>query len=416
MERIEDNILNFQNEPKTLKDFFELLKSIVKDWIEFNDDMYYDIVALWILGTWFHEKFVTYPYLFVNAMKASGKSRLLHLISILARKGYMVGSMTEAVLFRLPALTKVTLCIDEAENISGREKIALRELLNSGYKRGLMVMRCKKVAEQQVIEKFEVFTPVVLANIWGLDDVLEDRCITIPLQRSKNIEVVQKPEFFDYNPAINLYNKSIQSLVQLVQLCSEKHMYTNVAEHTLTTLDTLTTQTTLTTPNNNIFINFNEEDWLKFVENGIFGRSLEIWFPILWLGMNVDYVLYANLLNFIQNLIKEKQSLDLIENRDVIFISFLYNNYEKSEDFIQIRDISKKFVDVEPEADWFNSKWVGRALKRHGITINKRRISRGIEVTLNYEKIEKIAQNLGINKQVIEKKIDKPEKIDDFIE
>ena len=38
---------------------------------------YYDLVAVWIIGTYCMPGFETYPYLFINAQKGSGKTRLL---------------------------------------------------------------------------------------------------------------------------------------------------------------------------------------------------------------------------------------------------------------------------------------------------------------------------------------------------
>ena len=144
------------------------------------------IIALWILGTYLHDQFETYPYLFLNAMKGSGKTRTLKVISHLAAgsDGSVYNSLTEASIFRMPKHS--TLCLDEFEQVGSREKQALREVLNSAYKRGGKVVRVKKVKtngeEKQVSESFEPFFPVAMANIWGMDETLGDRALTLILE------------------------------------------------------------------------------------------------------------------------------------------------------------------------------------------------------------------------------------------
>ncbi|MEM3063165.1 MAG: hypothetical protein QW303_06460, partial [Nitrososphaerota archaeon] len=138
------------------KFLYHLLKKILKFWIDMEED-YYDIVACWILGTYFFDIWITYPYLFINAVKRSGKTRLLKLMSHLCKDGIYTMSLTESVLFRLPSIKKCGLFIDEVENIASKEKFALRELLNVAYKKGGKVFRMRKnpYSEKYVPEEFE---------------------------------------------------------------------------------------------------------------------------------------------------------------------------------------------------------------------------------------------------------------------
>jgi hypothetical protein len=89
-------------------------------------DDYYNIVALWIIGTYVHDNFSSYPYLFFNVMRGSGKSRLMGLVASLSKNGSVLISMSESVLFR--TAKGRTLCIDEFEGINKKENQALREL------------------------------------------------------------------------------------------------------------------------------------------------------------------------------------------------------------------------------------------------------------------------------------------------
>jgi hypothetical protein len=120
------------------KEIYLNIIDMLKKYLDLKKE-YYPLIAIWIIGTYFHREFYTYPYLFFNAMKGSGKTRLLKLIKVLSKDGDLIASLTEAVLFR----TKGTLCIDEFEKITRSGSENLRELLNSAYKKGTKVKRLK---------------------------------------------------------------------------------------------------------------------------------------------------------------------------------------------------------------------------------------------------------------------------------
>ena len=142
-----------------LRRYHDKIVEILREWMDL-DERTYSLIALWIVGTYLHKQFNTYAYLFLNAMKGSGKTRLLKIIANLSKDGELAGAMTEAVLFRT---SQDTLCIDEIENINrqGQENLSL--LLNSGYKRGLKVKRMRKdKLEGQIVEEFSVSLNLIL--------------------------------------------------------------------------------------------------------------------------------------------------------------------------------------------------------------------------------------------------------------
>jgi len=172
-----------------LSRYYKKIKKILKEYMDM-DESSYSLVSLWILGSYLHKQFPAYPYLFFNAMKGSGKTRMLKIISNLAYNGKVAGSMTEAVLFR--TAKERTLCIDEFEQMNARGNENLKLLLNSAYKKGTTIERMSKKkiegSEQQVVEEFEVYCPIAMANILGMENVLGDRCISIILEKSDRKE------------------------------------------------------------------------------------------------------------------------------------------------------------------------------------------------------------------------------------
>jgi hypothetical protein len=88
----------------------------------------------------------------------------------------LTGDVTAPALFEEISLHHRTLLIDEAEKMQKRHS-PLREILNSGYRRGSSVLR-KGV-------RYDIYSPKVLALIGDLEDSLRDRCIIIEMTRIK---------------------------------------------------------------------------------------------------------------------------------------------------------------------------------------------------------------------------------------
>ena len=368
-----------------LGEAYELILKVLRKYCDL-DEKYYSLVAVWIIGTYIHNNFPTYPYLFFNAMKGSGKSRILRLITVLGKDGCMLNSLTEAVLFR----TTGTLGIDEFEGINRKGKENLGELLNSAYKKGITVKRMRKVknidGENQEVEEFEVYRPIVLANISGMDSVLNDRCITIILNKSSNPLITKMMEMYDNDVDV----KSLLHLLHCVtthKRCSSvvvENMYTNwniyIHNYYTLTSNQLTTLTTL------------EEKELKFFnklnKSGIDGRNLEITMSLLIIANSLNDDVLNDLLGTFHEVIEEKKKDDVVENLDVSLLDFISQELE-TEKWISIKELFQNFKNsIRMEEPWFNEKWMSRALKRLGLFKEKKRMSYGVVAKLNYKKAQ----------------------------
>lgn len=375
---------------KQLPEYFTLTQDILRKYVDL-DEHYYPLITLWIMGTYMHEDFNTFPLLFINATKGSGKSRLIKLIISLSRSGKLLNDLKESVLFRTAKGN--TIGIDEFEHIGNKEMNTLRTMLNSAYKKGVAVERMRKVSkdgkETFEVEKFDLFTPIALANIWGLEEVLLDRCLTILLDKSVDEIKTRLIEDFDVNPDIHRvirYYKGIWcSKCSVVtpgkrekddkswnEYLLNRHInYTNNIQHitTLTTLDIL---------------------YNKIFDTGLDGRSLELFYPLFIIaGMVGDDVL-DNTLEIAKEIVEEKKHDEYAENKDVSLIDFVSRKPEYQIHFVPIGQLALEFKQFvladEEDTKWLNSKWMGRALKRLKLITSKRRVSKGVEVTLNVPK------------------------------
>ncbi len=79
--------------------------------------------------------------------------------------------------------------------------------------------------------------------------------------------------------------------------------------------------------------------------------------------------------------------VDAVENRDVSLLEFIARE-KRTKDFIQIKELVNNFKEFlkeeEEETKFINTRWFGRALKRLALIKEKRRLSKGREVVLDW--------------------------------
>lgn len=378
---------------------YEDIIKVLKRYIDLEED-YYPLISLWIIGSYTHRDFQTYPFLFLNAMRGSGKTRLLKLISHLSfmGRGKVQTGLTEAVLFRTTPGS--TLIIDEFESVGSKEKANLREYLNACYKKGATVSRNKKIkgkeGEDYVIEEFEPYRPIAIANIWGMEEVLEDRCITLILEKSNDPSKTKLMENFDQDPLI-LRSKEwlVKNQCSLRSVVMPQNIYTLWNDYihtkytnTYTTYNYTNYNTTKENPENILITLKNDDFFNRLDSKNINGRNLELIFPILTLGGVLGDDVLKNILDIYERILNIKKNEEKTESKDILLYEFI--SKQSSSDLYRVKDLTKMFRsylnEEEDEDKWLNSRWVGRALKRLKIYTLKRRTSQGIEVLLNVEK------------------------------
>ncbi|MCI0714381.1 MAG: toprim domain-containing protein [Chloroflexi bacterium] len=164
--------------------------------IDFTSDVDASIVTLWVIGTYFYTGFMAYPYLALNGPKNSGKSTVLSVAKPLAFNMVTSSDLTGPSLFRLIHQNACSVGIDEAEryhNPRDPEMQQIRQLLNSGYKPGMPAIRL--MGDDMKPKAFDVYSPKMLANIMGLEDILASRCIAIPMRRTNRKMPVFPPTY-----------------------------------------------------------------------------------------------------------------------------------------------------------------------------------------------------------------------------
>jgi hypothetical protein len=401
---------------------YEDILSFMDGWIDIPLE-YKKIITIWIIGTYFHKQFETYPYIFLNAMKGSGKTRLLKIMSWLQcrGKGDVLTQPSDAVIFHTAQETG--LIFDEFESEKSKDKQAMREYLNAAYKKGGVVYRMEKHKidgkEAQVAIPHYLYTPVAMANIGGIEDVLGDRSLTLILEKSMNPALVKKIENFAKNPKIQEIKKNLEKIS--VELCSvyllqksieEWNSYVDSKYSTLLLhIHTIHNDTSLHTkelnPNNNILDNPDVDLELKGNNNlddlelfnriddtGIFGRNLELLLPLIITSKLIGESVFEEFLGIARGFNKLKKEDEFAESKDVVLIEFVSKAEKYRFEYVFVHDLFQEFkqflgnlIDPNDKTDnWINVTWLGLALKRLKLIHDRRRVAKGVMVLLDVDK------------------------------
>lgn len=173
------------------------IADFLRRYVVFPLALYADAVALWIAHTWTLDAAYVSPILIIKSPeKRSGKTLLLDLIELVARRPWRIVSPSEAVIFRKIEADQPALLLDEADTIfsaKGSNYEGLRALLNAGNRRGVSVPRCVGEGKKMAIQDFSIFCPKALAGIGRLPDTVEDRgAPKVTLKRRSRDETVAR--------------------------------------------------------------------------------------------------------------------------------------------------------------------------------------------------------------------------------
>jgi hypothetical protein len=159
------------------------------------DDEQSDAIALWVLHTHCFRAARRTPYLAITSAEAeSGKTRLLEVLERLVAKPWLTERTSAAALIRTLQKEKPTLLLDESDTAFSSDKEyaeALRNVLNSGYRRGGSAIICVKEGGDWVPRRFTTYSAKAIAGIGKLPTTVASRSIPIRLQRRAPGETVE---------------------------------------------------------------------------------------------------------------------------------------------------------------------------------------------------------------------------------
>ncbi len=361
------------------------------------EEEWYDFFALWTIGTYFFHLFTAYPYIYLMGTKASGKTKLLSLVRNMAFNAVLSANMSSASLFRLVQGGRCTLLMDETEDLRNpNRKEDMRSMLLAGYKKGEKVYRVEKDSRDRLTTvEYEIYSPKMTANIGGIEDILESRCITVVTKRGLDPEKINS-EVIDTEPVWQEIRDGLHAF------------YLEHAQKVMA-----------------LYKSPEDEGALK----GINARDRELWKPFYVLAKYFDGLLgglgrrsrlcrghpevdaqkkqaffeaqEGTLTGLIERLAeansRERAQEENANSIDHQILRVLYDLTEISDDYYPFSRIKKDLLaDFDKEPDWITERWLGSALKRLGFK-DKRRVKGKYQVLIERAKVEDIARRLKVS-------------------
>ena len=375
-------------------DIAQVYKDIIgtyKEFLEFSDDRFYVLNTLWSVGTYFHAIFKSYSYLYVGGIKRAGKTKTLTVHNVIDLNAIFSNNMSSSSLYRLIQNSKATLLIDESEKLSNPQRAQeFRNILLSGYKKGAKTFRCEKNAKDRIEpEAFEVYSPKVIGNIAGLEDVLEDRCVTMFQRRSRNKAILNSEvDMTQERYAIiraNLYKLFLlhwKEVLEIYEGLKDASELGELSEGSKCGLD--------------------GSEYLV-------GRELELWKPLIAVAMFFDnhdfdssqHTLSSLMIELACDLAKIRHTENVTEVGEENLVQCLLEKVPKDQltYWVKVKGIKELLESrFEEKQEWLTTAWIGRALRRLGFT-DKRRLGTGYEYNIPSATLEDLRQRMQIEEQ-----------------
>lgn len=181
-----NNYVGLKSGIPTPKELFEEILALVKKYTELEQDIDYYLLTAWIIGTYFFPTFYAYPFLHIKAPKRSGKSQCLNLLQQLCFNAVKARPSLAALSDTVDSL-RGTYLIDQADSLKRKGGEELLDILADSYKFGggkRRIINLDKKKSREILE-FETYCPKVFASIIELPEDLRDRCLIVPLIRSR---------------------------------------------------------------------------------------------------------------------------------------------------------------------------------------------------------------------------------------
>ena len=171
-------------------------------------------VALWNAHTYVYDCAPATPYLHPYSPEpGSGKTTLLDVLEVLACNAVQADNLTEAVLFRMIDKKRPTLLFDEVDAVFGKKNSdsteGIRQVLNSGYRRGKKAYRC--VPPSHEVVGFDVYCPKALAGLHELPGTLAHRAIPLAMKPPLPTDLYEELDPEEVEEEAEMLRQNLQS-------------------------------------------------------------------------------------------------------------------------------------------------------------------------------------------------------------
>jgi len=165
---------------------FKRVKFCYEKDLFFREKTWYNVHALWDMGTYFFMLFDNYPLFENRGITGTAKSKSMTVSSLISfNPTEIMINPSEATLFRETNEKRPTKYIDEAEKLFRYDKMrnavepdSRAELINASYYKNGSVPRVEKILGRFVTMYYKCYSPTQISSIRGLYGATETRAIT----------------------------------------------------------------------------------------------------------------------------------------------------------------------------------------------------------------------------------------------
>lgn len=190
-----DKFLMNDTKETTLENIYKELVKILKEYIYFEDERKYKVVALYRIAGFFMPIWRARARLFLYAEYGSAKSRLSNILHNTGFNSVNLGDWTLPFLQRMIESTRGETHIDDFETLDEDKQKATKRLVKTGYMKGMKAGKTGDKSRRPEI--FDLFNTTTLNNTEGLDFISNDRCITIRIPKIADKKYDKEPDFKD---------------------------------------------------------------------------------------------------------------------------------------------------------------------------------------------------------------------------
>lgn len=186
----------FMVRPSCPQGLYNNLKAAYKTYLDLPDATY-GLMAAWTVATYFVHNFTAIPFLHFHGPKESGKSKSLEAMRFTCFNAWKGRDITAAALGDTVDGQRGTILLDQAEKLNSDENTNLVGLLADSYKKVGGQRRVVEITKggRSVLE-FSTYGPKAFASRKTLDSDLADRCIRIPMIRTR----IELPDLEGWEP------------------------------------------------------------------------------------------------------------------------------------------------------------------------------------------------------------------------
>ncbi|MFH1839632.1 MAG: bifunctional DNA primase/polymerase [Nanoarchaeota archaeon] len=339
---------------------FEKVKERYEFYMYYANPCWYDVNALWDMGTYFFNLFYYYPISEKRGLTGTAKTKDMEISrNMTFNPSEIMVNPSESSLFRDTNDKRYTKYLDEAEKLFRFTKWGVEadnrvELINSSYKRGSAIPRVEGGRGNYHTVYFQTYSPTMVGSINGLYGATEDRAIIHIMTRNPDDDGRGEKEVNSQDPVWG-------------EIRNELYLF--------------------------MFQNWKEIKQLYFKlmgekVDGLKKRQFQIWLPLLTLAKYIDENLYQEVVKFAiqQSKIKSQNFITegSMQYRICEKIKMLLENNKTD---ILIKEVKEAFASDEKKP---SSKSIGSTFDRLGFRDFKEHFPEGNGWKLNQDDFKKI--------------------------